>query len=132
MKKILTLLCTSLIVLLMFVGPVSPAKASETDSPEVQEPCICDDVTVLTGVERNKAIANLIKTDAFKDVRKDLKLEGLKWNGVNEIQVMKHNQFPLTIVGVPFTSGDGTLMMAVFFNGILQGVSDPSEDSHSH
>jgi hypothetical protein len=132
MKKILTVLLSSLIVLLMFAGPVSPAKAAETENPEVQEPCFCDDVTVLTGAERNRIIANLIKTEAFKDVRKALKLEGLKWNGANEIQVMKHNQIPLSIVGVPFTSEDGTIMMAVFFNGIFQGVSDPSEDSHPH
>ncbi|OLS36162.1 hypothetical protein [Bacillus sp. MRMR6] len=120
MKKIFTLLFSSLVVLLIFGSVGNPVKASEI--PEGEENCICHDVTFITGAEKNKIVANLLKTDALKDVRKEQKAEGIKWNGVNDVQVLKHNVYPVTIVGIPVTFEDGTALMATFINGEFMGV----------
>jgi hypothetical protein len=137
MKKLLSFLCTSLIVLTLFAVPVNPVEASETDIPngegtEATEPCICEFVKEVTGVERNKIVANLLKSDDFKDASKVWKVEGYKWNGAKDIQVIKHDFLPVVIIGVPVIRADGKIMMAGFVNGKYGDITDPEDDSHNH
>jgi hypothetical protein len=133
MKKILSLLCGSLIVLLMFAAPGNPVQAEE-------EPCICGDIITqeILGAERNKIISNLLKSDEFKTIKKVQMQHGLKWNGVNNIVVEnviindKDGNFITSFIAIaaPFYDQDGTLNMAVFFNGEFQGIAP--EGNHEH
>jgi hypothetical protein len=131
MKKILTLLCTSLIVLLMFSTPGITVTAAENvvenvtylDPPrpgEVEDPgddgCTCHDLVPLTGSERNKIVATLLKSDVFKNQKMNFKKDGYKWNGASGIEVIQPIE-EVTLVGVPFTSTDGILEMHTFLIG---------------
>jgi hypothetical protein len=119
MKKIATLLFTSLIVLLMFVGPGNSVQAAQNvvyfgPVPDFVHPpdCDCEDLKPLTGPERNKIVSDLLKTDEFKSARKDLMAQGIKWKGANTVEVMKIDGAPV-LVGVPFTK-DGNIEFHVF------------------
>jgi hypothetical protein len=113
MKKILSLLCGSLIVLLMFVGPGNVALAHDGDHD-----CGCE-VEQLQGAEKNKIVSNLLKSDEFKNVKKKYMKNGFKWTGVSKVEVLKnHTVGGMIMVGVPFYLEDGSVTMAVFFNGV--------------
>jgi hypothetical protein len=119
MKKIFTLLCTSLIVLFMFAGPGNPVQAAQNVEylgpvPDFEHPpgCGCENLKPLTGSERNKIVSDLLKTDVFKDARKDLMSQGIKWNGANTVEVIKVDGAPV-LVGIPFTK-DGNIKFYAF------------------
>ena len=125
MKKIVTLLCTSLIVLLMFVGPGNAALANEGEEHECS--CIVEPVY---GAEKNKIVSNLLKSEEFKKVKKDNMMNGLKWNGVKEVEVIYNITHDIMMVGVPFINDDGTVLMEAFFNGVYMDpdLIPPSSD----
>lgn len=125
MKKFLTVLCGGLIALTLFVTTGNTAKAAgPTDPPAVTEAddCGCHDVTQLFGAERNKIVAKIISGNEFKTAEKNLNKDGFKWNGANSVEVLKHNQTGMIIVGVPFTNSTGIVEMAVFINGVYMGI----------
>ncbi|MFB3163360.1 hypothetical protein ABLO26_18585 [Neobacillus sp. 179-J 1A1 HS] len=123
MKKIVTLLCTSLIVLLMFVAPGNVAFAEDECG------CITEEIT---GAEKNKIVADLLKNVEFKYKKQELMNDGYRWNGVNEIEVIRNITYGgLIMVGVPFIAEDGTVMMAAFFEGSYMGIA-PRDEDHSH
>ncbi|ETI68876.1 hypothetical protein [Neobacillus vireti] len=131
MKKFLTVLCGGLIALSLFVTTGNTAKAAEpTDPSTVTEPddCGCHDVTPLFGAERNKIVAKIISGNEFKTAEKNLNKDGFKWNGANSIEVLKHNQAGMIIVGVPFTNKNGNVIMAVFFDGKFMG-NEPADSN---
>jgi hypothetical protein len=113
MKKIITLLCTSLIVLLMFVGPGNVAFAHE----EEEHDCGCI-VEPIYGAEKNKIVSNLLKSEEFKNVKKDNMRNGLNLKGVKGIEVIYNITHEVMMVGVPFVKADGTVIMEAFFNGV--------------
>ncbi|NWQ43727.1 hypothetical protein MLOOGBEN_23795 [Bacillus sp. EB106-08-02-XG196] len=117
MKKILTLLCTSLIVLLMFVGPGNPVQAEEP-----ADDCTCHELEPLTGVERNKIVASFISTNEFKSKKAELISSGYKWNGAKTIEVILPAE-GVTMIGVPFIDQDGIPSVNVFINGAFVGTS---------
>ncbi len=119
MKKVLTLLCTSLIVFLLFFGSGNVAFAHEGEG---DCGCITEEIS---GAEKNKIVANLLKSDEFKSARNGLMNIGFKWNGVIEIEVVYNISNELTMVGLPVYYEDDTLWTAVFFNGILMGIAPP-------
>lgn len=138
MKKIVTLLCTSLIVLLMFSTPGITVTAAENvvenvtylgppEPGEVEDPgdddCTCHDLLPLTGSERNKIVATLLKSDVFKSQKMNLKNDGYKWNGANGIEVIQPTE-DVTLVGVPFINIDGTIEMHAFFIGDIKDFFD--------
>lgn len=128
MKKLLPLLFGSFIALLIFVAPGNPVKAAEGDQPAqpvvAQDgDCACHDVTPILGSERNKIVSNLIKSDEFKDVKKQAKEDGFKWNGANSIEVIKFNLTGQIILGVPFTNEEGISEMYAFIDGVFVGKS---------
>jgi hypothetical protein len=122
MKKILSLLCGSLIVLLMFAAPGNPVQAEETDG--------CGCVTeVVTGAEKNKIVSNLLKSDEFKNVKKEELKKLYKWKGVSEIEVIRNiTAGGIIIITLPISSLDGTEMIAGFIDGNFIGIFPP--DSH--
>jgi len=125
MKKVITLLCTSLIVLLMLVGPGNVAMAHEGEGEG------CDCVTKeISGAEKNKIISDLLKSKELKDAKKLLKENGYKWNGVGNVEVIYNYTIETMMIGIPVRYSDGTVWTAVFFNGMLMGVTPP--DSHVH
>ncbi|WP_419887344.1 hypothetical protein ACN6MT_17910 [Neobacillus niacini] len=125
MKKILTLFFTSLIVLLMFVGPGNVAFAHEGDG------CGCI-VEPVFGAEKNKIVSNLLKSDEFKIVKKENINNGLKWTGVKKVEVIYNITHDVMMVGVPFINKDGTVLMEVFFDGVYMDpdLIPQSEEDH--
>lgn len=107
MKKILTLLFGALIALTLFVSTGNTAKADE---------CGCS-VSPILGAERNKLVAELISSEEFKSIKKELKTEGLTWNGALTIEVIKFNPEGAILVAVPFVDAEGDGFMYVFYNG---------------
>jgi hypothetical protein len=116
-KKILGLLCGGIMAFSLFAAPGNPVKAEETD------PCECHDVRIVTGAEKNKIIANLISSQEFKTQKLNIIKDGDNWRGVKGTEVVVHNQLGTIMVGIPYIGQDGTMKMAVFFNGIYM---DPS------
>lgn len=129
MKKIVTLLCTSLIVLLLFVGPGNVAFAHEGVPG-----CPCEFFNPLEGPEKNKIVAKFLSSDEFKEAKSYLVDNGYKWKGISKAEVIKfHTDFkpnpeiPVVIskgsigVAVPFYTEDGTMEVFFFLNGQLLG-----------
>jgi hypothetical protein len=80
MKRFISLVCGSLVLLLMFLSPGNAVQAEEQDD------CGCPG-TVFTGAERNKLVAELLKSDVFKEAKLVLKEEGYVWQGAGAIEV---------------------------------------------
>jgi hypothetical protein len=124
MKKIVTLLFTSLIVFLMFVGPGNVALAHETDGEE--DGCGCP-IVDLSVAEKNKIVAKLISNDEFKNKKIELLKKGYAWSGVSKIQVVQSipELGSTIVVTVPFITEDGTPVVEVFVNGKFATETSP-------
>ncbi|WHX98321.1 hypothetical protein [Neobacillus sp. DY30] len=128
MKKLLTLLFTSLIVLLMFVGSGNVAFAHEGE-----EDCFCDSFIILDGAEKNKIVAEFLASDEFKTLKLTNLESGYKWKGISKAEVTRFikdvhlvpndPESPVIIetgaigVAVPFFTSDGKLEVFYFLNG---------------
>ena len=128
MKKIFTLLCTSLIVLLMFVGPDDSVKAAKPGGHD----CGCEEHGIfhLYGAEKNKIVADLLSSDQFKAKKLELLNDGYKYNGVKDIDVVEYRTAPGQPIGitVPFIREDGILQVALFIEGNFVVVTDPESE----
>ncbi|MFP7298144.1 hypothetical protein [Neobacillus niacini] len=134
MKKIVTLLCASLIVLLMFVGPGNSVKAVKPNLVPDLFSCGCDDHSIypITGSEKNKIVAELLSSNAFQTQKSLLKKE-YTFKGVNEVQVAKVEGANIVMVAVPFFKKSGTLEFAMFTNGaFIDMATPPTEEDHNH
>lgn len=118
MRKFLTLLCGGIIAFSLFAWSGNPVKAAEESSDD----CGCHDLIPLQGVERNKTVAKLISSDAFKAVKKEAKQNGYTWNGANEVEVVIPAE-GVTMVGAKFTNNQGNVLVYVFINGVFAGTS---------
>ncbi|MCM3691166.1 hypothetical protein [Neobacillus niacini] len=128
MKKILTLLCTSLIVLLMIVGPDDSVKAAKPGGHD----CGCEEHGIfhLYGAEKNKLVADLLSSDQFKAKKLELLKDGYKYTGAKDIDVVEYRIFPGQPIGitVPFIDPEGVLKVAAFINGNFITVTDPEPE----
>ncbi|MDR7236760.1 hypothetical protein [Neobacillus drentensis] len=114
MKKLLTVLCGVVIALSLFVTTGNTVKAAE---------CGCD-VSPVLGAEKNKIVAELISSQAFKDAKFSLRYDGISWKGAKNIEVIvNHTHDDALMVGVPYYTQEGSLKMAVFINGVYMGLS---------
>lgn len=97
MKRRLSVIIGSLALFLMFFAPSGFAQADETE-------CECPG-TVITGAERNQLVADLLKSDEFKTVKKDLMKDGYKWKGAGAIEVRDFSNLEssvlLELLGIP-------------------------------
>jgi hypothetical protein len=127
MKKILSLLCGSLIVLLMFTAPGNVVFAEKQDGST----CGCEEhgIFPVLGAEKNKIVAKLISSNEFKSKKKELTKTGYKWNGVSDVEVVEFvDETGRTIgVSVPFITKDKKVEMAVFINGKFLIMAPPME-----
>ncbi|MEH7254547.1 hypothetical protein V7111_20760 [Neobacillus niacini] len=138
MKKFLTLLCTSLIVFLMFVGPGNVALAHGEDPN-----CLCNYFTELDGAEKNKIVAKLLASDEFKTLKLNKLESGYKYKGISKVEVTKFikdvlldPELPESLtnpviikagtigVAVPFYTSEGNLEVNFFLNGKSAGNMD--------
>jgi len=115
MKKFLSALFISLLVLSMFAVPGNPVQAEEADE------CSCHDLGLLTGAERNKIVADFLSSNEFKSKKLELLHSGYKWNGAKSIEVVRPAEGQI-MVGVPIVSQNGTIEMYVFVNGTFVGT----------
>jgi hypothetical protein len=137
MKKIVTLLCTSLIVLLMFVAPGNSVKAANPNLVPDLFSCGCEDhgIYPVTGSEKNKIVAELLSSDVFKTQKFELLNQDYTFMGVNKVQVAKFEGEigNFVMVAVPFFNKSGTVEFAMFTNGVPSGIAlPPTEDDHNH
>jgi hypothetical protein len=111
----------SILVLVLLVLPANFVFAHDGDD------CPCID---LVGAERNKAIANVLKSTEFKEVKKEKKREGYKFTGANQIMAVKMpgpDGIIYTMVAVPFVHENGDVLFSVFTDGIYMGDGPPME-----
>lgn len=116
-KKLFAILCGGVVAFSLFAAPGNPVKAAE------EEDCTCHDVTPIYGAQKNKIIANLISSQEFKNAKLDIIKDGDNWRGINSTEVMVNNYYGVTMVGVPYIAQNGTIMMAVFFDGTFMGTA---------
>lgn len=110
MKGYLSLMLGSMIITLMLAMPGNVVQAEELEGGH----CGCD-VTVLTGAERNKMVADLNSSSVFKDVKENLKKSGYNWNGAGATEIIiNHSQGDMILVGAKYTSTDGLDFAAAF------------------
>jgi hypothetical protein len=127
MRKLISLLSGCLVVLgLLFVTPGNAVFAAEGE-----EECTCHNVTLISGAEKNKIVSDILKSEAFKNAKKDWKINGYQFNGVDDAEVIKFNATGFVMVGFPVTNKDGVLEMAAFFNGVYLGIG-PMEGDHGY
>ena len=123
MKKLFPLLFSIMMALLIFVAPGNQVKAAETNEPVVSdEDCSCHNVTPVLGDERNKMVAALISSEAFKTVKMEYTAEGHQWLGASDIEILIYNADGRIFIGVPFNNQEGALEMVVFINGAFAGI----------
>lgn len=125
MKKFVSLLCVSLLAFLLVVSPVNSVYAAETTNVTADEDCGCQ-VIPIEGPEKYQIIYNLLVSKEFKKASKKLLKQGYIWNVTKEIEVLKNETHDIVMVGVPFINKDGKVLMAVFFDGVYMGASDPN------
>ena len=114
MKKLLTVLFGAFIALTLFVTTGNTVKADD---------CGCD-VSPVLGAEKNKIVAELISSQEFKDAKLSLRYDGISWKGAKNIEVIvNHTHDNALMVGVPYYTQEGSLMMAVFINGVYMGLA---------
>jgi hypothetical protein len=125
MRKWISLLSGCFLILsFLFVTPGNAVFAAD-------EECTCHDVTPIFGAEKNKIISDILKSDEFKNAKKVWKIEGYKFKGVDNVEVIRNNESGIVMVGFPVTNRDGVLEMAAFFDGVYLGVG-PIEEEHEH
>jgi hypothetical protein len=125
MRKLISLLSGCLVIFgLLFVTPGNAVFAAE-------EECECHDVTTIFGAEKNKVVSDILKSDEFKNAKRDWKNNGYSFNGVDGVELIKHNIYGFIMVGFPITNKDGVLEMAAFINGEYLGIG-PIEEDHVH
>jgi hypothetical protein len=125
MRKLISLLSGCLVIFsLLFVTPGNAVFAAEAE-------CECHDVTFIFGAEKNKVVSDILKSDEFKNAKKDWKNNGYSFNGVDDVEVIKHNIYGFIMVGFPVTNKDGVLAMAAFQDGKYLGIGPIIED-HEH
>lgn len=127
MKKILTLLCTSLIVFLMYIGSGNVAFAHGEDPN-----CPCNFIKPIEGAEKNKIVANILASDEFKTLKRNKLENGYQWKGISEAEVSRFMiDLPLNpnlpnspiikanSIGVtfPIYTKDGNTEIIFFLNG---------------
>lgn len=113
MKKLVTLMFGSLLALLLFAVPGDVVQASDE--------CGCD-TSEITGAERNKIVADILKSTEFKVTKAEHESAGYSMLGAEYIQVMDNHTYGFIMVGVPMTGPSGVIML-VFFNGMYVGDS---------
>ncbi|WP_409275938.1 hypothetical protein V1499_10170 [Neobacillus sp. SCS-31] len=112
-RKLLSVLFSGALAFGVFAVPGNAVKAAE-------EPCDCHSWVPISGAERNKEVAGLLRSDAFKDKKAELWSKGYNWNGAHSIEVI--NPFPqLVMVMVPFVNPVGEVEQHVFINGEYAG-----------
>ncbi|WP_316568643.1 hypothetical protein [Neobacillus sp. YIM B06451] len=114
-KKLLSVLFSGALAFGVFAVPGNAVKAAE-------EPCDCHSWVPISGAERNKEVAGLLSSDAFKDKKAELWSKGYGWNGAHQIEIVKPAP-NVTMIGVPFVNTDGTVNIYVFINGSFVGVT---------
>ncbi|MBY0097156.1 hypothetical protein [Mesobacillus maritimus] len=111
MKRFISLVCGSLVLILLFLSPGNAVQAEEQDE------CDCPG-TVFTGSERNKLVANLLKSNVFKEERLELKKDGYVWQGAGAIEVRELAP-GMIVYQVVFLSENGEEVGAAF--GLISG-----------
>nr|WP_309098354.1 hypothetical protein [Fredinandcohnia onubensis] len=108
------------LVLLMLVLPGKTAFAHGDGND-----CGCGDY--LQGTERNKAVASILKSNAFKVVKAEKKNEGYKFAGANKVMAIKmtNSGEVYTMVAVPFVHENGEVLLSVFTDGVHMGDGPP-------
>jgi hypothetical protein len=122
MRKLISLLSGCAVILgLLFVTPGNAVFAAEED-------CECHNVTTIFGAEKNKIVSDILKSDEFKIAKKGWKNKGYSFNGVDDVEVVKHKIYGFVMVGFPVTNKDGVLEMAAFLDGVYLGIGPIDED----
>jgi hypothetical protein len=123
MKKYLSLLIGGFIFLFMFAAPGSSVKAEglSTNAPFVQNSITkgstdCGCGTPILGAEKNKIISEILKSEEFKNVKKEAMKEGFSWRGVEGTSVSDLGVYGIGVV-FPFYDKNGTLYGYGFLNG---------------
>jgi hypothetical protein len=125
MRKLISLLSGCAVILgLLFATPGNAVFAAEED-------CECHNVTTIFGAEKNKIVSDILKSDEFKNAKKGWKNKGYSFNGVDDLEVVKHNIYGIVMVGFPVTNKDGVLEMAAFLDGVYLGIG-PIDEDHEH
>lgn len=121
----LSLFLGSMIIVFMLAMPGNVAQAKVT-APEEGE-CNCP-VTYIVGAQGNKWVSELFKSEEFKTVKKDLTEKGYKWNGADEMSVVRVNEDKKSpfagqiLVSAAFINQDGVKEFAAFLatpNGFM-------------
>ncbi|WP_147535842.1 hypothetical protein [Bacillus marasmi] len=105
MRGYLSLILGSLILAFMLAVPGNTAQAKVTAPADGE--CNCP-VTYIVGAEGNKWVSELFKSEEFKTVKQNLTKNGYKWNGADEMSVVRVKEN----LGTPF---DGMIMVSAAF-----------------
>ncbi|MFS0864620.1 hypothetical protein [Fredinandcohnia sp. 179-A 10B2 NHS] len=119
MKGFVKFLCSGLLVLLVLIGTGNAVFAHE--GGENEEDCGCPFI-YLDGAERNKLVANILKSTDFHNLKKAQEAEGYSFAGADLIQVVKPNTGEDFRLGaVPFVNEKGEIKYAAFYNNSFAG-----------
>jgi hypothetical protein len=125
MRKLISLLSGCVVILgVLFVTPGNAVFAADDD-------CECHNVLTIFGAEKNKIVSDILKSDEFKNSKKGWRNKGYSFNGVDDVEVVKHNISGSIMVGFPVTNKDGVREMAAFIDGVYLGIG-PIDEDHEH
>jgi hypothetical protein len=77
------------------------------------------------GAERNKVIADMLKSDVFKVKKEELKEAGYQWNGVANFEVSYNPDFGAYLVAMPLVNDNGELHYFLHAFGTFVGPVPP-------
>jgi hypothetical protein len=99
-QKFSTLLLASFMVIAFMLVPGNTASAHE-------ENCGCMEVVNVYGSERNIVVADMLKSDIYKEKKKELEAAGYQVHGVADFQVQKNVSLDAYLVAIPLLNVNG-------------------------
>jgi hypothetical protein len=99
------LLAVGMMAVVLFLSPSNVVRASNV--------CGCGQVV---GAEKNKIVADLLKSDAFKTKKHELLEQGYKWNGVSGAEVDKNANGEI-LIAIPLLNENRQEVFLIYVYG---------------
>lgn len=113
-RVFLMVFVVGMMAMMLFLSPTSRVSASDD--------CGCGQVV---GAEKNKIVADLLKSDAFKAKKHELLKQGYKWNGVDGAEVDKNGNNEI-LIAIPLLNADREEVFLIYVYGQFFVVAKPN------
>ncbi|MFK7691227.1 hypothetical protein [Paenibacillus sp. HJGM_3] len=113
-RALLMVFVVGMMAMVLVLSPIGRVSANDD--------CGCGQVV---GAEKNKIVADLLKSDAFKAKKQELLKQGYKWNGVDGAEVDKNGNNEI-LIAIPLLNADREEVFLIYVYGQFYVVAKPN------